>query len=253
MNKQLIISVSNRKGGTGKTTTSVNLAAQWALSGRKTLVIDLDTQGHCGLGLGVPDPQRCVHEIFTDPSVELTDVVNQSVIDNLHIAAADTHFSGLGINIDTDLLRQKIHNYLQRTDTERVVIDTPPTLDGLLISALTAADGVIIPFIPHHLAEVGVNQLAELFYTISVNNNNNLRLFGLLPIMQDRHLKIHRRVLDNLARQYGKQRLLRGIRSNIKLAEAFEKNVPIQQYAARSKGAMDYQLMTDELEYILFK
>lgn len=251
MPKRLVIAVSNRKGGTGKTTTTVNLAAQWALSGHNTLVVDLDTQGHTSIGFGVKQHRGFIHDIFNNPDLSLNTLVSSTLIDKVKIIGADTRFTGLGVDFDIQLLRQKIEALADEQQFTRIVIDTPPTLDAMLMSALTAANGVIIPFIPHHLAEIGVSQLAQLFYSIATAENAELKLLGLLPIMLDKNIRIHRRVLDNLTKQYGTGRILRGIRSNIKLAEAFEDGMPIQLYAPKSRGAMDYHIMTDELERIL--
>lgn len=144
----------------------------------------------------------------------------------------------------------KLHEGWVAEQFDRVVLDTPPTSDLLLISALAAADGVLIPFVPHHLAAVGVNQLARLFYRVATRYNPSLQLIALLPVMVNRNFTLQRKVLDELAIQFGKGRLLRGIRTNIRLAEAFAAGEPICRFAPRSPGAMDYQLLADELETV---
>lgn len=247
-----VITIANRKGGTGKTTTAVNLAAAWGKRGYKTLLIDLDTQGHSALGLGVTETvaaDKTIHQLFRDEQLSLSDVVHKTTVDNVSIAPADCNF------IMPNLNELRIHNALH-TDSvaslfERIIIDTPPTLDGLLYNGLASANGVIVPFVPHHLAEVGVKQLAKLFYQVATQHNPDLRLFGLLPIMYDRKIKLHQRVLKTLGKQFGIKRVMRGIRSNIKLAESFEAGKPIMHFAPRSAGAMDYQLMSEEVEVFL--
>jgi len=250
MNQEpLIIAIANRKGGTGKTTTAVNMAAEWGRQGYRTLLIDLDTQGHAAIGVNSRECRQQgtnVHQLFHDPQLELMSLVKQTSVDNVWLAPADTDFCVHEVEVVR--LREAITTASITDQFQRVVIDTPPTLDGLLISGLAAAQGVIVPFVPHHLAEVGVQQLAKLFYQVATRHNPNLKLLGLLPVMYDRHIKLHQRVIAKLGKQFGKNRILRGIRANIKLAEAFEAGVPVSQYSPRCPGAMDYQLMTEELE-----
>lgn len=248
----LVITIANRKGGTGKTTTAVNLATEWGRQGFKTLLIDLDTQGHSAIGLGCGatlDKERTVHELFRNADLPLRNVVQQTKIKNVSIAPADNDF------VVTAMDELRIRNAIYADNNEqyfdRLVIDTPPTLDGLLYNGLAAANGVVVPFVPHHLAEVGVVQLAKLFYQVATRHNPDLRLFGLLPIMYDRKIKLHQRVLKALGKQFGVKRVMRGIRTNIKLAEAFESGQPIMYYAPRCPGAMDYHLMVEELESFL--
>lgn len=245
----LVVTIANRKGGTGKTTTAVNLATQWGKKGLKTLLIDLDTQGHAAIGLGatqVQDKSKTIHELFRNESVLLNDVVKKTSIENVSIAPADTDF--VVQKMDELRIRHAIYAHGNELLYDRIVIDTPPTLDGLLYNGLAAANGVVVPFVPHHLAEIGVKQLAKLFYQVATRHNSNLSLFGLLPVMYDRKIKLHQRVLKALGKQFGVKRIMRGIRTNIKLAEAFEAQKPISHFAPNCPGAMDYQLMASELE-----
>ncbi|MDQ7048167.1 MAG: ParA family protein [Enterobacterales bacterium] len=252
--KPLVITIANRKGGTGKTTTAVNLAAEWGKKGYKTLIIDLDTQGHVSVGTALreldSEPAR-IHDIFSDKNINIQDIVRFTKTKNVWVAPADTTFVG------RDLKGLLLRNYISENEGfkrfDRIVIDTPPTLDSLLINSMAAANGVIVPFVPHHLSSVGVNQLAKLFYQVATKHNSELRLLGLLPVMYDRNIKLHKRVLESLEKQYGKGRMLRGIRTNIKLAEAFEAGSPVKDYVAKCTGSMDYQLLAEELETFFIK
>ncbi len=250
--EQFVIALANRKGGTGKTTTAVNLAAQWGNQGYRTLLIDLDTQGHAAIGVGCRETrlqQDSVHQIFQSPDMALMEIVQPTGIENVWIAPADTDFHQQPL--DVLRLRNAIDEIEQQHQFERIVIDTPPTLDSLLISGLVATQGVVIPFVPHHLAEVGARQLAKLCYQVASQHNPQLKLVGLVPIMFDRHIKLHQRVVAGLQTQFGKDRMLRGIRNNIKVAEAFERGLPIGKYAPKSAGSMDYCLMTQEIDDLL--
>jgi len=245
----LIITIANRKGGSGKTTTAVNLATEWGEKGFKTLIIDLDTQGHSALGLGCInkiDSAKTVHELFRNPELPLRSVAHKTIAKNVSLVPADIEY--VVKKVDVLCLRKAIYADNNEQYFDRIVIDTPPTLDGLLYNGLAAAHGVVVPFVPHHLAEVGVNQLANLFYQVAIHHNPNLSLFGLLPIMYDKKIKLHQRVLKALGKRFGVKRIMRGIRTNIRLAEAFEAGKPIMHFAPRCPGAMDYRLMTEELE-----
>ena len=247
------IAIANRKGGTGKTTTAVNLAAEWSRQGLNTLLIDLDTQGHAGIGVGYGEHLKgspTIHRLFEQPETSIAELIVPTPFPRLSLIAADSGFDGLGLKWDVELLRQKLLDADIKNRFQRIVLDTPPTLDALLISALVAAEGVVVPFVPHHLAQVGVRQLARLFYLISTRYNPGLKLLGLLPIMQDKRVKLHQKVVDELSKQFGEQRILRGIRNNIRLAEAFAEGKPVSEYVAHCPGALDYYLLVNELETI---
>ena len=250
--EQFVVALANRKGGSGKTTTAVNLAAQWGQQGLRTLLIDLDTQGHAAIGLGCREArlrQPSIHQIFHDVDVDLMEIVQPTEIENIWLAPADTNFEHQALNILC--LRDAINDIVCQQQFQRIVIDTPPTFDSLLVSGLVAAHGVIIPFLPHHLAEVGTRQLAKLCYQVASQHNSALKLVGLLPVMFDRHIESHQHVVARLKTQFGKDRMLRAIRNNIKIAEAFDHGMPVGKYAPKSAGSMDFFLAAQEIDDLI--
>lgn len=254
MEKPLIIAVANRKGGTGKTTTAVNLAAFWAESGISTLLVDMDSQGHAGIGVGV-QPTRGrdgLHRIFQVRDYKLSQAVNSTFLPNLWLLPACPEYDGGGLGGDYGALTRGIAAGLGQ-DFDRIVLDTPPTLGHVLMNALAAAHGILVPFIPHHLAEVGVRQLAGLFYRMASRHNRGLRLLGLLPVMLDERMNLHRQVLGRLGKEFGAHKMLTGIRGNIRLAEAFAHGQPVGVYAPGSPGERDYRRLQLEFEKLLPK
>ena len=248
-----VLVVTNRKGGTGKTTTSVNLAAELAASGRRVLLIDLDTQGHCAVGLNVnvKRGERTVHDLLLDDGLSLREIIRPTAWPGLELVPADPLFEhGAGQPDNTRLARALADEGLLR-DHDLILIDTPPSLDTLLMNALVAARRVLVPFVPHALSSEGIRSLARVLFKVSSNLNPELRLLGLLPLMEDKRISQHRLVIEAVAHQFGHQRMLSGIRSDIKLAEAFAQRSPVRHYAPKSRGAQDYALLAREVATLL--
>lgn len=246
-----VVAVANRKGGTGKTTTAVNLSVEWARQGKRTLVIDLDSQGHTALGLGIDAtqaPTATVHHLFHDSSAALKTLCWPTAIETLTVCPADPDFDGQSAGaVDPFLLRHCL-DHASGMGFERIVIDTPPTSGAALLIAFVAATGILVPSPPDFLAAEGIRQLSQLFYTVATRHNPALTRFAILPVMHDPRLRMHRTVMQDLERQFGRDRVLRGIRTDIKLAEAFGAGQPIQHFNRRSRGGLDYHLLAQELD-----
>ena len=237
-----IITVCNRKGGAGKTTTAVNLAAELAALGSRVLLIDLDTQGHCAVGVGVrvKSAVHTAHSIFTNPQARLMDAVHTTAFDNLWLVPANQWFEhGSGTRDELCLANALADAELVR-QFDLVLIDTPPSLDVLLLNALNATNGVLVPFIPHPLSFEGVRQLMRVLFKVMSGQNPNLKLLGFLPTMEADNIRQHRSITSDVARQFGAPRLLKGIRNDIKLAEAFAAGKPVRYYAPTCRGAQDF-------------
>jgi chromosome partitioning protein len=134
-------------------------------------------------------------------------------------------------------------------DYDLIVLDTPPSLDGLLLNALCAADRVLVPFVPHFLSGEGVRQLARVIFRVASRGmNDNLKVLGFVPVMLDARIGLHREVCEDLGQQFGRNRLLPGIRVDIRVAEAFGRGKPVRQHAANSRAAQDYAVVADAIE-----
>lgn len=243
------LAISNRKGGSGKTSTAVNMAAQLAQRGQRVLLIDMDTQSHCALGVGVKVTREAptLHG-FMAGRHKLADAILTTPWSGLDLIAGDPlfdHGSGIG---GEDTLRQALHDEGIHDRYDMVILDTPPSLDGLLMNALCAADRVLVTLVPHFLAGEGVKQLARVLFRIaSRGSNENLRLLGFLPVMLDSRIGQHRQVMQGLATQFGPTRLLPGIRTDIRLVEAFAAGKPLIAHAPDSRAAQDYDKAVQNL------
>lgn len=237
-----VIAVCNRKGGAGKTTTSVNLAAELAHLGWRVLLLDLDSQGHCAVGLGFKPQagQATVHSLFTAPEARLLDAVRDTAYANLALAAADQLFEHGSGTRDELRLAQALQDPALADRFDLVIVDTPPSLDLLLFNALSAAHWVLVPFVPHPLSYEGVRQLMRVLFRVMSRQNPDLKLLGFLPMMAAENIRQHRTITGDVARQYGAPRLLGAIRNDIKLAESFAAGLPARLYAPSSRGAQDY-------------
>ena len=244
-----IIVVTNRKGGTGKSTTSVNLAAEFAAQGQHVLLIDMDTQGHCAVGVDVTTPKGAptVHNLFLSDDFLLAEAVCPTVWPNLHLIPANPLFEHGSGDGDQTRLARALHDEGLSKLYDLIIIDTPPSFDGLLMNALCAARSVLIPFVPHHLSGEGIRNLARILFRVASGPNPELKLLGLLPIMLDRRIGQHRTVTDGVSRQFGQGKVLPGIRTDIKLAESFAHRQPVRFYMPGCRGAEDYALVAREI------
>jgi chromosome partitioning protein len=237
--------VSNRKGGAGKTTVSVNLAAELAASGRRVLLVDLDSQSHCAMGLGIKVGKTTPtsHDLFRNQDARLAAAILPTAYPNLALIPADPLFEHGSGRRDEGLLAQALSEEDMTAAFDVVILDTPPSLDILLLNALMAADWVLIPYVPHPLSFEGVRQLTRVLFKIISGPNPGLKLAGFLPMMAAEHIRQHRAVNSDVARQFGDLRMLPGIRNDIRLAESFGAGKPVHYYAPQSRAANDFAVL----------
>jgi len=265
-----IVAFMNQKGGVGKTTTVVNLAAAVAESGRSTLVIDLDPQAHATLHLGV-DPtelERSVYDILlTPPNADLSSAAHdpaacvQRVRENLSILPAATDLAAAETELATAPERhQRLARALEqlRKSYEFIFIDCPPSLGLLTLNGLAAAREVIVPMQAHFLALQGVGKLFETVAMVSRSVNPKIRVSGVILCMHDEQTKHAREVVADLEQffadskdknvPWGGALVYRpAIRRNIKLAEAPSFGQTAFEYAPTAPGALDYRKIAERL------
>jgi len=247
-----VLAIANRKGGAGKTTLAVNLASELARRQLRVLLVDLDSQGHCALGLGIAPAAigATVHRLFTGPA-RLTDAILATRDERLQLAPADLRFEhGSGLR-DPSCLRRALHQEGLLQAYQVILLDTPPSLDTLLLSALQAADSVLVPFVPHPLSLAGIRQLNQTLVQVRQQGNARLDILGFVPNQAQAQIRQHRETRADVTLTFGAHRVLPAIRADIRLAEAFAHGRSIQDYAPASRGAEDFRLLGEALYPLL--
>ena len=246
-----IIAVANQKGGVGKTTTSINLAACLAEKGKKVLAVDMDPQGNLTSGLGVDKDsvEKSIYELIIG-EVDIKEVINKEVLENLDIIPTSIDLSAaeielIGVDDKEYILRNAIDQVKDQYDF--VIIDCPPSLSMLTINAMTTADSVIVPIQCEYYALEGLSQLIHTVELVKDRLNSKLEIEGVVFTMYDVRtnlsLKVVENVKDNLQQNIYKTIIPR----NIRLAEAPSYGLPINKYDPKSTGAESYMRLADEV------
>lgn len=239
------IVVSNRKGGSAKTTTAVNLACELAKRG-SVLLIDFDTQAHASIGVGSEGSRdNGAHAIFLGKTLSETFI--PTVHEQLTLAPAMEFFDVYEYGDLRGVLKNRFRREMIDDFFDYCIIDTPPTFDALLKNSLEVADAVVIPFVPHHLGTVAVGQMVRAIYQNALQIGRDIAEVGILPVMYNPHIPEHREALSKVQMQFGEEKLFLPIGVDIKLAKQFESASPVVLDASRSKGLEDYRRFTQEL------
>lgn len=241
------ILISNRKGGVGKTTTTINIASILAKKGYKTLIVDLDTQSHIQFGLGIKTPLKGIHTLLVKNG-DIKDYIQKSAFKNLYFIPADMNID-TNLQIDEKLLKEKLKNL----DFDYCLIDTPPTNDLMLKSAMIASDFVIVPMQTEYLGYVGAIQFLKLFYKMASNINTKFTFLGVVPTLYNKSIKEHTQIIKQLQKKLGSEKVLPPIRKDFKLSKSFIKGKPIIYFDENSRGSKDYEKLSDEILVRIFR
>lgn len=247
-----VISIVNQKGGTGKTTSVINISAYLARAGYKTLIVDMEPQANATLYLGI-DPlslEISMYDVLLKDTVNLNDIILSTNIENLHLAPAQVSLSKSDINLADKpnkqyRLKEKLADLKPKYDY--ILIDCPPSLSLLPINALTASDEVIIPLQPKYLSLEGLKQLKFSLDRTKDELNPSLRTLGILFTMVDMRPKMTKHSMELVREHFGGKVFNSIIRTCSKFDEAPIAGQPISEYDPKSKGAEDYKNVTEEV------
>ena len=246
-----IISVSNQKGGVGKTTTTINIAAFLAEKGKRVLILDIDPQANSGYGLGVnvEEMESTVYEVLIG-EISVKDAVYKTNIENLFIVPSNIHLSGAQVDLlDADNKEYILRNALKplKSEFDFIFIDCPPSLGILTLNALVAADAVLIPLQCEYYALEGLSQLLKIISMVQENLNRNLRIEGVVLTMYDSRTNLSQQVVSDI-RQFFKEKVFNTIiPRNVKLSEAPSFGKPISQYDRHCVGSETYEKLAEEV------
>jgi chromosome partitioning protein len=248
--KGRIVSICNLKGGVGKTVTAINLSVFLAAYKRRTLLLDLDPQGHCGLGLGidVENLDKSIYDTLSDAARSLTDTIHP-IKPNLDIIPANIDLAGLeGELVDDSGRTTKLVDKLQSIKHlyEYIIIDCPPSIGLLTINALVASQVVIIPVQSSVLSLYGIEKIMETVGTLMESLSLDIKVYLLLTLFEG-HLRESWIVREKVKTAFGKLLLRTVIRKNTRLNEAVRRGISILEHDPRSIGSYDYHQLAREI------
>ncbi len=246
-----ILIVCNQKGGTGKTTSAINIASYLAVAGKKIMLIDLDPQGNAtsGMGLNKHNVQKSTYHVLLE-ELDIKDVLQETAIPNLWIAPANLDLTGAEVELVGALGREyRLKRALQKEkeNFDFIIIDSPPSLSLLTINGLCAADAVLVPVQCEYYALEGLSQLTNTVKLVKDNLNSHLEICGIILTMADYRTNLTKEVIQE-ARNYFKDKVYTTvIPRNIRLTEAPSFGKPIVLYDKDSLGAKKYEELVKEI------
>lgn len=246
-----IFAIINQKGGVGKSTTAVNLAAALGEQGKQVLLIDLDPQGNAtsGLGINKAEISHCIYDVLLN-DVQIEDIIVPDITEGLDLAPATINLAGAEVELVSEMAREnRLRDTVGRLrgKYDYILIDCPPSLGLLTVNALVAADKLIIPIQCEFYALEGVTKLLDSMKRVKSRLNPSLDIYGILLTMYDGRTTLAKQVASEVRNFFGKQVFETVIPRTVKLSEAPSYGIPITQYDPAGKGAQSYSDLAKEV------
>ena len=249
MNRTIVI--ANQKGGVGKTTTAINLAASLAARRRRTLLVDMDPQGNAssGFDLKIDESSKNIYDVMLGEA-KIEDAVIADVRPRLSVIPSDVNLAACEIQLNdredrNDILKEELNRI--RSNYEFVIIDCPPSLNVLTLNAMCAGDTVLVPLQCEYYALEGLAQLMRTVTLISERMNPNLQIEGIVFTMYDSRTNLANQVVENVEQNTDKKIYKAIIPRNVRLAEAPSYGMPITEYDPKSSGARAYDALSKKV------